>query len=112
MRDTPSNPRSSDNAARPRRRAGLMFLFMLGGVAFAGYLAWLKLEQAANTITGPVVIVTVLSGAVAAFLLQLRNMSASEILEVAWEAVLLAFGAIGAVLRGIWHWFLGLIGLD
>jgi hypothetical protein len=89
-----------------------VFLLTLGGVALAGYWVWLKLEQASIMIAGPAVIVTVIGGAVAAFVVQVRSMSPSDILDLAVEGVLAVYAAIGAVLRGIWNWFLGLLGLD
>ncbi|MBM3530416.1 MAG: hypothetical protein FJX62_20220 [Alphaproteobacteria bacterium] len=113
MSDSQSHPQIPPPPARPRRRiAGFIFLMTLAGFGLGGYFLWLKLEQISTMIAGPVAIVTVAGGAVAAFVLQLRNMSAGEIFDVIGEAFYLVFAAIGAVFRGIWNWFLGLIGLD
>lgn len=42
----------------------------------------------------------------------IRNMDASDVLEMLGALVMGLFAVIGAILKGIWSWFLGLIGLD
>jgi len=49
---------------------------------------------------------------IAALIAEIRVMSAWEILESAWELLLGLFGAIGAVLKGIWNGILSLLGWD
>lgn len=109
MSDAPSTP----NPPRPRRRGvGLIVLLTFVGVAMGGYWAWLKASQMASELAGPVVIVGVAGSAIGALVIALRNMSVGDMLDAAMEAALVVFEAVAAVLRGIWHWFLGLLGLD
>jgi len=49
---------------------------------------------------------------VAALIAQIRAMSLGEILEAMWDLLLGLFGLIGAVLKGIGNWILGLFGWD
>ena len=54
-----------------------------------------------------------LSGAgtfVAALISRVRSMNAIDILEAVWDLLLGMLAAVGMVLKGIWDWFLGLIG--
>jgi len=62
------------------------------------------------------VIVAGIGTFIAALIVQIRSMSALEMLEALWDAlawlIALAFGAVIFALKAVWNWFLGLIGWD
>jgi hypothetical protein len=104
----------------PKRRsgrghvAGIVALFALFVVVAAWF--WNSFQPSSPPgveagLGAPHGVMVVGAGAfIAALIAQLRTMSAWEVLEVAWELLLGLFGLIGAVLKGVLNWFLGLIG--
>ena len=49
---------------------------------------------------------------VTALIAYVRDMDASDVLEMLGDVFMGLLSVIGAILLGIWNWFLGLIGLD
>jgi hypothetical protein len=92
--------------------AGLSALLSVIAVGISIYGMLQKSATAAPEIRLPYMIAAGGGIVIAAVIAQFRNMSAGHILEAMWETVCALFGLVGAMLRGIWSWFLGLLGLD
>jgi hypothetical protein len=113
MSETPVNDERRRATGLRRHVAGMIALVAL----FVMVAAWFwKSQQGMQAepgvglphgviIAGAVTFVT-------ALIAQIRAMSLGEILEAAWELLLGLFGLIGAVLKGIVNWFLGMLGWD
>jgi hypothetical protein len=90
----------------------LIALFALAVVAVAWFWTTKKPPQEAGLGAEHGIIVVGAGAFVTAIIAQIRNMDASDVLEMLGELVMGLFALIGAILKGIWNWFLGLIGLD
>jgi hypothetical protein len=104
-----------------RRRASGLRRHVAGMIAlvalFVAVAAWFwKTRQGLQADAGlgvpHGVIVASAATFVAALIAQIRAMSFGEVLEAAWELLLGLFGLIGAILKGIGNWILGLFGWD
>ncbi len=111
----PSGPASRRRSGRGHV-AGIVALIALFVVVAAWFWTSFQPSPPAGVEAGPGaphgVMVVGSSAFIAALIVQLRSMSAWEILEAAWDLLLGLFGLIGAVLKGMLDWFLGLIGWD
>lgn len=108
-----SDPEPSDRRASGLRNhaAAIIALFALAVVALAWF--WSRQTQVDAGLGAPEGVMAVGAGTfVAAAIAAIRSMTFLEVLELIRELILGVFALIGAVLRGIGNWFLGLIGLD
>jgi len=115
MTETPSSdPERSDRRAFGLRNhaAAIVALFALAVVAVAWF--WSRQQTQVDAGLGaPEGVMVIGAGAfVAALVAAIRSMSFLDVLELIWEIILGVFAVIGAALKGIWSWFLGLLGLD
>ena len=92
--------------------ASIVALFALAVVAVAWFWMTRKPPQEAGLGAEHGIIVVGAGAFVTAIIAQIRNMDASDVLEMLVELVMGVFSLIGAILKGIWSWFLGLFGLD
>jgi hypothetical protein len=110
----PSESGSRSSAGTRGHVAGIVALVALFVIVAAWFWNSFQPSPPAGVEAGlgaPHGVMVIGAGAfIAALIAQIRTMSAWEILEVTWELLLGLFGLIGAVLKGILNWFLGLIG--
>jgi hypothetical protein len=107
---------NSGKAERKQRSSGLrghvaaiIALFALAIVAVAWF--WTT-RQPQQTVLPNGIIVIGVGAFVTAVVAYVRDMDASDVLEMLGDVIFSLFSVIGAILKGIWNWFLGLIGLD
>jgi hypothetical protein len=115
MTETPStDPERSDRRTSGLRNhaAAIIALFALAVVVAAWF--WSRQQTPVDAGLGAEHGVMVIGAGtfVAALVAAIRSMSLLDVLELLWELMLGVLAAIGAVLKGIWSWFLGLLGLD
>ena len=96
-----------------RHVAGMIALMAL----FMAVAAWFwnsrqGLQVDAGLVAPHGLIVASAATFIAALVAQIRAMSFGEVLEAAWELLLGLFGLIGAILKSIGNWILGLFGWD
>jgi hypothetical protein len=92
--------------------AGLAVLVSLAALAVSLYGIVRQSATAPLEIQLPYVLAAGGGAIVAAVLALVRNMSASDVLEAACDALAGLLALVGAILKGIWSWLLGLLGLD
>jgi hypothetical protein len=115
MTESPSSNRDpSDRRASGLRghAAVIVALFALAIVAVAWF--WSRQQTQVDAGLGaPEGVMVIGAGAfVAGLIAAIRSMSLLEVLELIWDLILGVFALIGVVLKGIWSWFLGMLGLD
>lgn len=115
MTETPSSdPEHSDRRASGLRNhaAAIVALFALAAVAVAWF--WSRQQTQVDAGLGaPEGVMVIGAGTfIGAMVAAIRSMSFLDALELIWELILGVFVVIGAVLKGLWSWFLGLLGLD
>ena len=94
---------------RARHVAAIIALFALAIVAVAWF--WTT-RQPQQTVLPNGIIVIGIGAFVTSCIAYVRGMDASDVLEMLGDVASGLFSLIGAILLGIWNWFLGLIGLD
>lgn len=109
----PESEKRQRAAGLSRHIAGMIALVAL----FVGVAAWFwSTRQPAQVDAGfgmPHGVMVAAAGAfIAALIAEIRAMSAWELLEAAGEMLLGLLWAIGAILKGIWSFILGLFGWD
>ena len=104
---------------RGRSRHGAMIVAIVALAVAAGAWFWLTRQPPqphAGYGAPHGVIVAGIGTFIAALIVQIRSMSALEMLEALWDAlawlIALVFGAVIFALKAVWNWFLGLIGWD
>lgn len=107
---------NGQNAQRKQRSSGarghvaaIIALFALAIVAVAWF--WTT-RQPQQTVLPNGIIVIGAGAFVTSCIAYVRGMDASDVLEMLGDVASGLFSLIGAILLGIWNWFLGLIGLD
>ena len=89
--------------------AAIIALFALAIVAVAWF--WTA-RQPQDTVLPNGIIAIGIGAFVTACIAYVRDMDASDVMEMLGDVIAGLFSLIGAILLGIWNWFLGLIGLD
>ena len=103
-------PSRKERGAGPRGHvAAIIALFALAIVAVAWF--WTT-RQPQQTVLPNGIIVIGAGAFVTSCIAYIRGMDASDVLEMLGSIVMGLLSVIGAILLGIWNWFLGLIGLD
>lgn len=96
----------------PRGRVAMIVALLALAVA-AGAWLWMTRQPAQVELGLPHGVIVVGCGAfVAALIAAIRAMSLWDVLEMVWSLLLGVFALLGAILKGIWRGFLGLIGWD
>jgi hypothetical protein len=90
----------------------IVALAALAAMAVAWFWMTNKPPQDAGLGAEHGIIVVGAGALITAIIAQIRNMDASDVLEMLVSLVMGLLSLIGAILRGIWSWFLGLFGLD
>lgn len=89
--------------------AAIIALFALAIVAVAWF--WTT-RQPQDTVLPNGIIAIGIGAFVTSCIAYVRDMDASDVLEMLGDVFMGLLSVIGAILLGIWNWFLGLIGLD
>lgn len=101
-----------------RSRPGAMIVAISALAIVGGTWFWLTRQPPPKAGYGAPhgVIVAGIGTFIAALIVQIRSMSALEMLEALWDAlawlIALVLGATVFALKAVWSWFLALIGWD
>jgi hypothetical protein len=95
-----------------RHGAAIVALVAVAMIAVAWFWMTRRPPQEAG-IGAEYGVIAVGAGAlVTALIAYFRNMDASDVIEMLGDVFMGLLSIIGAILMGIWNWFLGLLGLD
>jgi multisubunit Na+/H+ antiporter MnhB subunit len=92
--------------------AAIVALVALAVIAVAWFWMTRRPPQEAGIGAEHGVIAVGATALVTAIVAYVRGMDASDVLEMLSSIIMGLLSVIGAILLGIWNWFLGLIGLD
>jgi hypothetical protein len=113
MSDTGPNMQKTVRTAGLRGHgAAIVALVALAAIAVGVFWMTRRTPQEAGLGADHGVIVVGAGALVTALVAYIRNMDASDVLEMLGALAIGLLALIGAILKGIWSWFLGLIGLD
>jgi len=111
MTKTQDEAEVSRGRGRRGQVAGIVALVALA-IATAAWF-WTTRQGTRTDIGLPHGVIVVGAGAfVAALIAQIRTMSLTEVLEMAWDLIAGLLSIVGAILRGIWAALWGLLGWD
>ena len=118
MSDTPQNAEKTSSQRAPGARghiAGMIALVALFVVIAAWF--WSTHQEPPKGVEAglgmPHGVMVVGAGAfIAALISRIQSLSVSDVLEAVWELLLGMLAAVGMIFKGIWGWFLGLLGWD
>jgi hypothetical protein len=110
MSNMPGDPNDTPREVRPRRHvAGMVALVALAVVVVAWFWTARQGPETGLGLSHGVIFV----GAgtfLAALMVEIRNMSLSDVLEMIWDLIVGLFWLTGAILKGIWNFICGLFG--
>jgi len=89
--------------------AAIVALFALAIVAVAWF--WTTRQPQESVLPNGIIAIGI-GAFVTSCIAYVRGMDASDVLEMLGDVFMGLLSVIGAILLGIWNWFLGLIGLD
>jgi len=105
----------TDRAPRPRTAAGfvagLAVLISLAALAISLYSIVRQSATAALEIQVAYVVAAGGGAVIAALIAFVRDMSAWDVIEAVFDAIVGLFALVGAVLKGIWNAILSVFGL-
>jgi len=104
---------NSDGQKTARKERGhIAAIIALAAVAVVAVAWFWTMRQPQDSVLPNGIIVIGGGAFVTALIAYVRDMDASDVLEMLGSIVMGLLSVIGAILLGIWNWFLGLIGLD